>query len=146
MKTFISSLFQAELFRKHNFEQSQLKHWTPKCSSLRISFLIVIYGNFSISKSKLVEHKCQTIPDRYPLPNIADFLARLYGSKVFTKLDLTKGYYQVPITTGDIPKTEVITTLDFFEWLRMPFGLRNSECTLQRLMDQIFQGLTYCFV
>ena len=45
----------------------------------------------------------QTIPDRYPLPNIADFSARLHGSKVFTKLDLTKGYYQVPMSTGDIP-------------------------------------------
>ena len=97
---------------------------------------------FHLQKSKLVEHKCQTIPDRYPLPNIADFLARLYGSKVFTKLDLTKGYHQVPMTTGDIPKTD----FRLFEWLKMPFDLRNSECTLQRLMDQIFQGLTYCFV
>ena len=35
------------------------------------------------------------IPDFYPLPNVADFTSRLKGCKVFTKLDLTKGYYQV---------------------------------------------------
>ena len=79
----------------------------------------------------------QTIPDRYPLPNIADFSSRLHGSKVFTKLDPTKGYYQVPMSTGDIPKTAVITPFGLFEWFRMPFGLRNSGCTFQRLMDQI---------
>ena len=83
----------------------------------------------------------QTIPDRYPLPNIADFSSRLHGSKVFTKLDLTKGYYQVPMSTGDIPKTAVITPFSLFEWLRMPFG-----STFQRLLDQILQGLPYCFV
>jgi len=88
----------------------------------------------------------QTVPDRYPLPNIADFSSRLHGSKVFTKLDLTKGYYQVPMAPGDVPKTAVITPFGLFEWLRMPFGLRNSGCTFQRLMDQIFQGLPYCFV
>ena len=41
----------------------------------------------------------QTIPDRYPLVNIANFSARHHVSKV---LDLTKGYYQVPMSTGDI--------------------------------------------
>ena len=47
----------------------------------------------------------QTVPDRYPLPNLEDFSPWLHGSKVFMKLDLTKGYYQVPMCTGDIPKT-----------------------------------------
>jgi len=38
-----------------------------------------------------------TIPDRYPLPNIADFSARVKGSTIFSKLNLQKGYYQVPM-------------------------------------------------
>ena len=49
------------------------------------------------------------IPNRYSLPNIADFSGRLHSSKEFSKLDLTKeGYYQVPKSSGDIPKTTVI--------------------------------------
>ena len=76
-----------------------------------------------------IDYHClntQTVPDRYPLPNVADFSSRLHGSKVFTKLDLTKGYYQVPMAPGDLLKTAVITPFGLFEWLRMPFGLRNS--------------------
>ena len=88
----------------------------------------------------------QTVPDRYPLPNVADFTSRLNGCKVFTKLDLTKGYYQVPMAPGDIPKTAVITPFGLFEWVRMPFGLRNAGCTFQRLMDQILGDLPHCFV
>ena len=93
------------------------------------------------------DYRClntRTVPDRYPLPNLADFSPRLHGSKVFMKLDLTKGYYQVPMCTGDIPKTAVITPFGLSEWLRILFGLRNSG--FQRLMDHIFQGLPYCFV
>ena len=61
------------------------------------------------------------IPDRYPLPNVADFTSRLKGCKVFTKLDLTKGYYQVPMAPGDKP-------FGHFEWVRMPF--RTQKCRL----------------
>ena len=88
----------------------------------------------------------QTIPDRYPLPNVADFTSRLNGCTVFTKLDLTKGYYQVPMAKGDIPKTAVITPFGLFEWIRMPFGLRNAGCTFQRMMDQILGDVPHCFV
>ena len=88
----------------------------------------------------------QTIPDRYLLPNFVDFTSRLKGCKIFTKLDLTKGYYQVPMAPGDIPKTAVITPFGLFEWVRMPFGLRNAGCTLQRLMDQILGDIPHCFI
>ena len=38
-----------------------------------------------------------TVPDRYPLPNIRDFTAKLRGRCFFSKIDLVKGYYQVPM-------------------------------------------------
>ena len=88
----------------------------------------------------------QTVPDRYHLLNIADFTSRLNGCTVFTKLDLTKGYYQVPMAKGDIPKTAVITPFGLFEWIRMPFGLNNAGCTFQRMMDQILGDIPHCFV
>ena len=87
-----------------------------------------------------------TVPDRYPLPNIADFSSLVSGSTVFSKLDLQKGYYQVPVEEMDIQKTAIITPFGMFEFLRMPFGLCNAGNTFQRLMDQILGDLPFCFV
>ena len=88
----------------------------------------------------------ETVQDRYPLSNIADFTSHLNGCKNFTQLDLTKGYYQVSISKGDIPKTVVITPFGLFEWIQMPFGLRNAGCTFQRMMDQILGDIPHCFI
>jgi Reverse transcriptase (RNA-dependent DNA polymerase) len=69
---------------------------------------------------------------------VADLSSRLEGCTVFSKLDLQKGYLQVPVSEEDIPKTAIITPFGLFEFMRMPFGLRNAGMTFQRMMDQIF--------
>ncbi len=75
----------------------------------------------------------------YPLPNIQDLSARLHGCRIFSKLDLRKGYYQVPVREEDIHRT-------LWEFRRMPFGLRNAGQSFQRFMDQVFNGLDCAFV
>jgi len=87
-----------------------------------------------------------TVPDRYPLPAVADFSAQLAGSAVFSKLDLQKGYYQIPMHPADMKKTAIVTPFGLFKFLRLPFGLRNAAQTFQRLMDRIFGDLPFCFV
>ena len=88
----------------------------------------------------------QTQPDKYTCPNIGDLTARLSGCTVFSKLDLRKGYHQVPVRNADIKKTAIITPFGLFEFLRMPFGLRNAGQTFQRMMDNVLAGLDYTFV
>jgi hypothetical protein len=66
-----------------------------------------------------------TTADCYPLPNMADCSARLDGCSVYSKLDLQKGYLQVPVAKEDVPKTAVITPFGLFEFIRMPFGLKK---------------------
>jgi hypothetical protein len=88
----------------------------------------------------------QTVEDKYPLPNMADLVAHLDCCTVFSKLDLRKGYLQVPVAATDIAKTAIITPFGLFEFVRMPFGLRNAGMTFQRLMDSLLIGLPFTFV
>ena len=62
---------------------------------------------------------------------------------VFSKLNLTKAYYQIPMTE-DIPKTAVTTPVELFQFRRMSFGLRNAARTFQRLND-VLRGLPYLY-
>jgi len=87
-----------------------------------------------------------TSNDKYPVPNLADFSHQLEGCCIFSTLDLRNGYLQIPLEASSVPKTAVITPFGLFEFLRMPFGLKNAGMTFQRHMDQVFNGLGFVFV
>jgi cleavage and polyadenylation specificity factor subunit 1 len=84
-----------------------------------------------------------TVPDRYPMPNIADLTNGLRGCKVFSKLDLASAYHQIPVAKQDQQKTAIATPFGLFIYRRMPFGLRNAAQTFQRLIDTTLQGLPF---
>ena len=82
-----------------------------------------------------------TKTDSYPLPRIDSLIDEVAGAQFVTKLDLLKGYWQVPLTerAKDISAFSVGDSL--YRYLVCPFGMKNSGCTFQRFMDLVVKGL-----
>lgn len=82
-----------------------------------------------------------TIGDASPLPNIEEILEQLGGAKYFSTLDCVSGFHQVKMHPRDAPKTAFSVPEGHFEFTRMPFGLKKSPATFQRLMRIALTGL-----
>ena len=82
-----------------------------------------------------------TEPDPYHMPRVDEMIEQIGEEQYLTKIDLTKGYYQIPVLPEDRPKTAFCTPWGKFQFTRMPFGLRNAPTTFQRVMDGVLDGL-----
>jgi hypothetical protein len=69
----------------------------------------------------------------------------LHGCTVISKIDLVKGYHQIPVATEEIPKTAIIKPFGLLGYLFTPFGLSNAAQTFQRMMDRTTDGLEGVF-
>lgn len=87
-----------------------------------------------------------TIFDKYPLPNIHDCNINLNNCTIFSKVDLIRAYHQIPVAPEDVYKTAVTTPFGLYEFLRMPFGVKNGAQTFQRFINEILIELDFIFV
>uniref|UniRef100_A0A9J7YCJ2 Gypsy retrotransposon integrase-like protein 1 n=1 Tax=Cyprinus carpio carpio TaxID=630221 RepID=A0A9J7YCJ2_CYPCA len=77
--------------------------------------------------------------DGYPMPRVDELLDRLGRARFISTLDLTKGYWQVPLTEQTKPKTAFSTPSGHWQYQVLPFGLHGAPATFQRLMDVLLR-------
>lgn len=85
-----------------------------------------------------------TVPDSYPLPRMEDCVDNLGTATFVSKLDLLKGYWQVPLTEHASTISAFVTPDHFLQYTVMAFGMCNAPATFQRLVDTVLAGVPAC--
>lgn len=78
-----------------------------------------------------------TVTDSFPLLRMDDLIDRVAPTTCISMLDLRKGYWQVPLTPRASDISAFVTPDAFMQYIVMPFGLKNTPATFQRLMQSV---------
>ncbi|GBN31284.1 Retrovirus-related Pol polyprotein from transposon 17.6 [Araneus ventricosus] len=76
----------------------------------------------------------------FPLPNIEELIGRVSAAKYISVLDLTRGYWQIPLSPRAQRYAAFVTTFGTFRPLRLPFGLKNAPYYFSRLMASLLRN------
>ena len=79
--------------------------------------------------------------DAEPMPDMEYLFAKLGKARYLSKIDLSKGYWQVPLVEEDRPKTAFSTPDGEFQWTVMPFGLKTAGAVFSRMMRSLLRPL-----
>nr|KYP38002.1 Transposon Ty3-I Gag-Pol polyprotein [Cajanus cajan] len=89
-----------------------------------------------------------TPKDAYPMPIMETMIDAVAGNEILSLLDGYSRYNQIYIAKNDVSKTAFRCpgALGTYEWVVMPFGLKNVGATYQRSMNLIFlTHACFCF-
>ena len=75
----------------------------------------------------------------FPLPQIEEILSHLYGSKIFSSIDLSQAFHAIPIRDQDQEKTAFTANDKQYKFKRLPFGLCNSPSIYSELMTIVMK-------
>ncbi|CAF1498928.1 unnamed protein product, partial [Rotaria sordida] len=78
-----------------------------------------------------------TIKDAFPLPRIDEIFDQLSDATYYTKFDFKSGYFQVPLSKEDRPKTAFSTRDNHYQFTVLPQGITNGPATFQRVINHI---------
>ena len=77
--------------------------------------------------------------DNYPLPRLWDTLQKVAGHKYYICLDITAGFWNIPLEESCKHYTSFVTPFGTFEFNVLPFGIKNAPSIFQRTMDTEFE-------
>ena len=116
----------------------------PTDSSPWLSNLVVVWKKFGGLRLcvDIRAVKKAIIPNNYPLPTVDEIASQFQGSTTFSKLDLSQGYLQIPLSESSKKLTAFIIGEGIYQFTRMPFGLSSSHSAFQKIMSSLLSGLT----
>ena len=85
-----------------------------------------------------------TESDPYYMSTLDEILEKVGDSRCLSKLDLSKGFYQIGVAPSSVDKTAFISPFGKFAFQRMPFGLKNAPAIFQRTMEEVLRGCYHC--
>ncbi|MBW0519463.1 hypothetical protein O181_059178 [Austropuccinia psidii MF-1] len=100
--------------------------------------IITWHNDTSRMVGDLRELNTYTIPNRYLIPRIHETLTQLSKERFITFMDAIKGFYQNVLTPHVRKLLRIIAHCGIYEYLRMPFGIKNAPSHYQRMMNTIF--------
>lgn len=129
---------EVEYLVEHGLAQASCSPWSSPC--------------LLIPKSDGTDRFCTdyrkvnalTVPDCFPLPRMEDCIDNIGSARYVSKLDLLKGYWQVPLTSRASDISAFVTPDSFLQYSVMAFGMRNAPATFQRLVNRVLSGVPKC--
>ncbi|MBW0502922.1 hypothetical protein O181_042637 [Austropuccinia psidii MF-1] len=79
-----------------------------------------------------------TIPDGYPIHRIHETLTQSYKARFITSMDSLEGFHQNILKPNARKLLRIISHCCIYEYLRRPFGIKNTPSHYQRMMNTIF--------
>lgn len=82
-----------------------------------------------------------TVGDAYPMSTINETLSKIGSSRIISTFDAKSGYWQIPVAEEDRWLTAFVTHDGLYEWVRMPFGLKNAGATFVRAVRSVLEPI-----
>ena len=79
--------------------------------------------------------------DKYPIPKVEDLFSTLAGGKVFSKIDLSQAYQQLPLADESKQYVIINTHKGLFHYTRLPFDVSSAPGVFQCVMENVLQGI-----
>ena len=85
-----------------------------------------------------------TKTDTFPILRIDDCIDKVGKAKYVTRIDLLKGFYQVPLTDCAKELLAFVTPSGLYQYKVMAFGIKNWPATFQRFNNSVTSGIDGC--
>ena len=81
----------------------------------------------------------------YPLPTPEEVFNKLNGGKVFSKIDLSEAYLQIPVEENSSKQLCINTHRGLYKFDRLVFGIKVAPAIFQQVMDTMLGGFDFTF-